>query len=119
MLPQQGGGSLKGVIVSLGDMPNVTAPVLDRLAQAFADAPDALAVVPTLLGQRGNPVFFDGALLASLADAPGGARGWLDAHPDSVMRITVAHAGFTTDLDTLADVAALSATPGAPVVDLP
>ena len=65
-----------GVVVSLGDMPNVTPQVIDRLAQVFAEQGEAKAVVPTLLGQRGNPVLLARALFAEVAQLTGdqGAR---------------------------------------------
>ena len=110
---------LDAFLVSLSDLPLLQAAQVRDLIAAFARCGAARALVPDHADQRGNPVVFAGELLASLPQTPGGARGWLDAHPEAVMRITVSHAGFTTDLDTLADVAALSAAPGAPVVDLP
>ena len=110
---------VRSLIKAPQNLPLLQADQVGDLIAAFARRGAARALVPDHADQRGNPVVFAGALLASLAQTPGGARGWLDAHPEAVMRITVAHAGFTTDLDTLADVAALSAAPGAPVVDLP
>lgn len=47
-------------IVVLGDMPRVTAAHLDRLAEAFAGAPELpAAVVPVQAGRRGNPVLLN------------------------------------------------------------
>lgn len=59
-------------IVVLGDMPRVTAAHLDRLAEAFAGAPELpAAVVPVQAGRRGNPVLLNlrrlGPDIASLA----------------------------------------------------
>lgn len=94
--------SAPGVIVSLGDMPNVTAPVLDRLAQAFADAPDALAVVPTLLGQRGNPVLLSRALFTKVAALTGdqGARKLLEEAGDAVIEVPLDDPAIALDIDT-------------------
>ena len=58
-------GDVEGALVLLGDMPAVTAPLLDRLIAAFAAEPDCDAVVPLLAGRRGNP-----ALLARGFFAP-------------------------------------------------
>ncbi|RXT57058.1 4-diphosphocytidyl-2C-methyl-D-erythritol kinase [Bosea sp. Tri-44] len=91
-----------GVVVSLGDMPNVTAGVIDRLAQAFADRPDALAVAPTLLGQRGNPVLLARAIFPKVAKLGGdqGARRLLDAAGDAVEEIALDDPAIALDIDT-------------------
>src|SRR5690606_1252894 len=64
------------VLVLLGDMPQVSAAVIDRLIAAFDAGAGASIVVPTNGGKRGNPVlwarrYFD-ALKAVQGDA--GAR---------------------------------------------
>lgn len=91
-----------GVVVSLGDMPNVTAGVIDRLAQAFADRPDALAVAPTLLGQRGNPVLLARKLFPEVAKLDGdqGARRLLDAAGDAVEEVALDDPAIALDIDT-------------------
>jgi molybdenum cofactor cytidylyltransferase len=91
-----------GVVVSLGDMPNVTAQVIDRLAEALADRPDALAVVPTLLGQRGNPVLLSRALFAAVAGLSGdqGARRLLDDAGDAVVEVPLDDPAIASDVDT-------------------
>lgn len=95
-------GAVPGVVVSLGDMPNVTAGVIDRLAQAFADRPDSLAVAPTLLGQRGNPVLLSRALFAEVAKLEGdqGARRLLDAAGDAVEEVALDDPAIALDVDT-------------------
>ncbi|WP_186416717.1 molybdopterin-binding/glycosyltransferase family 2 protein [Bosea sp. CS1GBMeth4] len=95
-------GEVPGVVVSLGDMPNVTAGVIDRLAQAFADRPDAFAVAPTLLGQRGNPVLLSRALFAEVATLEGdqGARRLLDAAGDAVEEVALDDPAIALDIDT-------------------
>ena len=67
--------------------------------------PDTAILVPMHEGQRGNPVVFDAGLRDALLATPGGGRAWIDAHPGAVRRHPVGHPGFTTDLDTLDDVA--------------
>src|SRR3954462_6777749 len=47
-----------GAIVCLGDMPQVTAKLIDRLIAAFDPERSALVVVPTIAGKRGNPVLW-------------------------------------------------------------
>ena len=52
-----------GVLVLLGDMPEVTAPLLDRLIAAFAADAEAEAAVPVHGGRRGNPALLGRALI--------------------------------------------------------
>jgi molybdenum cofactor cytidylyltransferase len=94
--------SAPGVVVSLGDMPNVTAQVIDRLAEVFADRPDALAVVPTLLGQRGNPVLLARALFPAVARLTGdqGARRLLDEAGEAVAEVPLDDPAIALDVDT-------------------
>src|SRR6202023_69415 len=47
-----------GAVICLGDMPQVDAELINRLIAAFAPERGALAVVPTINGQRGNPVLW-------------------------------------------------------------
>ena len=47
-----------GVVVCLGDMPQVDAALIDRLIAAFNPEQGALAVMPTFNGKRGNPVLW-------------------------------------------------------------
>lgn len=91
-----------GVVVSLGDMPNVTAGVIDRLAQAFADRPEALAVVPTLLGQRGNPVLLARGLFPEVAKLSGdqGARRLIDGAGEAVEEVPLDDPAIALDIDT-------------------
>jgi len=91
-----------GAVVSLGDMPNVTPQVIDRLAQVFAERSDALAVVPTLFGQRGNPVLLARALFAAVAGLSGdqGARRLLDEAGDGVVDVAFDDPAIALDVDT-------------------
>lgn len=93
---------VEGVVVSLGDMPNVTPGVIDRLAQAFADRPDAVAVVPTLLGHRGNPVLLSRGLFSRVAGLWGdeGARRLLEAAGDAVEEVPLDDPAIAIDVDT-------------------
>ena len=47
-----------GAIVCLGDMPQVSAKLIDRLIAAFDPERGALVVIPTIDGKRGNPVLW-------------------------------------------------------------
>lgn len=99
----------RGVVVSLGDMPNVTAGVIDRLAQVFAESSEATAVVPTLLGQRGNPVLLARALFPEVEKLDGdqGARRLLDAAGDAIVEVPLDDPAIALDVDTPEALAAL------------
>ncbi len=101
--------TVAGVVVSLGDMPNVTETVIDRLAQVFAESGEALAVVPTLLGQRGNPVLLARALFAEVAQLTGdqGARRLLDAAGDAIVEVPLDDPAIALDIDTPEALAAI------------
>jgi molybdenum cofactor cytidylyltransferase len=103
----------QGVVVSLGDMPNVTPGVIDRLAQAFADRPDAVAVVPTLLGHRGNPVLLSRGLFAAVARLSGdeGARRLLEEAGDAVEEVPLDDPAIAIDVDTPEALKALTGAP--------
>jgi molybdenum cofactor cytidylyltransferase len=98
-----------GVVVSLGDMPNVTSAVIDRLAQVFAERSDALAVVPTLFGQRGNPVLLARAAFPAVAALSGdqGARRLLDEAGEAVVEVAFDDPAIALDIDTPAALKAL------------
>lgn len=91
-----------GVVVSLGDMPNVTPEVIDRLAQVFAEQGEARAVVPTLFGQRGNPVLLARALFPAVAALSGdqGARRLLDDAGETVVEVAFNDPAIALDVDT-------------------
>ena len=69
-------GDVDGALVLLGDMPGVTAALIDRLVAALAAAPDAEAVVPVHGGRRGNPALLARSLFRAAMALTGdeGAR---------------------------------------------
>jgi molybdenum cofactor cytidylyltransferase len=94
------------LVVALADMPWLDAGTIRALvdaadaATAEADAAQAgLIVVPEYRGQRGHPVVFGAAHLASLARCEGdrGAAALLAEYP--VLRIAVDDAGVIRDVD--------------------
>lgn len=96
-----------GVLILLGDMPNVSSAVLDLLIRTF-EATRAVAVVPTRGGRRGNPALIARALFPSIRCLSGdiGARALLRAS-DNVVELDVAEDGVLTDIDTPDDLARL------------
>lgn len=94
--------TVAGAIVLLGDMPLVHPEVMQRLAAAFADEPGVRAVVPTLYGQRGNPVVLARAMFADVARLSGdaGARALIEAAGGDVAEVAVDDPGILRDFDT-------------------
>jgi molybdenum cofactor cytidylyltransferase len=91
-----------GVIVCLGDMPQVDAALIDRLIGAFDPDKGALVVMPTIDGKRGNPVVwsrrFFGDLMAVEGDV--GARYLIGRYPEAVAEVPLSGNAALTDIDT-------------------
>jgi molybdenum cofactor cytidylyltransferase len=91
-----------GAIVCLGDMPQVSAALIDRLVAAFNPTRGALIVVPTLRGKRGNPVVWSRRFFPGLVQVEGdvGARHLIGSYAEAVAEVPVEDAAALTDVDT-------------------
>ncbi len=91
-----------GVLVLLGDMPDIDRRLIDRMIAAFSPADRRSIVVPMANGRRGNPVLWSSAFFAEMRELEGdaGARALIDRHEDQVAEIVVEHRGPLVDLDT-------------------
>jgi len=91
-----------GVVVCLGDMPQVDAALIDRLIGAFDPPMGALVVVPTIDGKRGNPVVWSRRFFSDLMTIEGdvGARALIGSYPEAVAEVPLAGKGAFTDVDT-------------------
>ena len=91
-----------GAIVCLGDMPQVTASLIDRLLEAFDPARGALVVVPTIEGKRGNPVVWSRRFFPALMALEGdvGARHLIATYADAVAEVPLEDSAVLTDVDT-------------------
>ena len=101
-----------GCVVALVDQPGVRPAAVERLRAAHADG--AVAAVATYDGRPRNPVLLDRSTwpdVAAAAHGDEGARSWLRAHPELVVRVDCTDAGSPDDLDTPQDLAALAAAP--------
>jgi molybdenum cofactor cytidylyltransferase len=91
-------------LVSLGDLPHLTADLCDRVVEAFLASPRPI-LVPRHAERNGHPVVFARAcrqdLLALRGDV--GARDLLRARPDQVEILPVADAAVIRDVDTPED----------------
>jgi len=90
-------------------MPLVNADVLRRLAGVFQENPEVKAVIPTILGERGNPVLIARGLFDAVAKLEGdiGARKLIEAAGGDVIEVPVDDAGIQRDIDTPEALAAL------------
>jgi len=100
--------SVDGVVVALVDQPLIGAPAVRRLADALRGGADA--AVATYEGAPRNPVAFartvwDEAIAAATGDT--GARAFVRAAGDRVVRIRCEDVGSPVDIDTSDDLAAL------------
>jgi molybdenum cofactor cytidylyltransferase len=95
-------GEADGAIVCLGDMPQVSATLIDRLIAAFEPERGALVVIPTIGGKRGNPVLWARRFFADLAAVEGdvGARHLIGGYAEAVVEVPVEDAAALTDVDT-------------------
>jgi molybdenum cofactor cytidylyltransferase len=105
------GGDVDGVLVTLGDMPEITAQHLDRLIAAFSPADNRTIVVPTRGGKRGNPVLWSRLYFAEMAAVTGdtGAKHLLGLYGDQVAEVDLNTDAVLTDIDTPDALAALRA----------
>jgi molybdenum cofactor cytidylyltransferase len=96
------------VAVALGDMPEVTGALIDKLAAAIDPARGALIAVPTRGGRRGNPVIWSRRLFDELGRIEGdvGARHLIAQHGEAVAEVPVEDEAAFLDIDTPAALAA-------------
>ncbi len=101
--------NVDGALICLGDMPLVTAAMLDRLIAAFNPLEGRAICVPTWNGKRGNPVLWDRRFFAAMADLAGdvGAKHLIGEHAELVAEVAMADDAVLTDIDTPEALAAL------------
>jgi molybdenum cofactor cytidylyltransferase len=88
--------------VVLGDMPEVSGVLIDRLAAAIDPVRGALIAVPTRNGKRGNPVVWSRRLFDDLARLEGdvGARHLIGLYADAVVEVPAEDESVFADVDT-------------------
>lgn len=89
----------EGALVVLGDMPGITAAILDRL---LADFEPGSVVVPVRNGEMGNPMLWPREAFAAMVQLTGdaGARRLLPRFEGRVRYVDVADDGILADVDT-------------------
>ena len=98
---------IDGVMVCLGDMPQVSADHLNRLIAAFNPLEGRAIVVPTFEGKRGNPVLWSAEFLSTMQALSGdqGAKPLFTEHADRLAEVEMADAAVLLDIDTPAKLA--------------
>ena len=92
----------EGILICLGDMPLVTAPMLDRLLSAFDPEEGRAIVQPTFRGKQGNPMLWSREFLAQMLTITGdvGARHLAGKHADRMVEVEMADDAVLRDFDT-------------------
>ena len=100
---------IEGVVVCLGDMPQITGRDLDRLIAAFNPLEGRAIVVPTRHRKRGNPVLWASRFFPEMAALAGdvGARALIAEHAELVAEIEMDSDAVLVDIDTPEALAAL------------
>ena len=91
-----------GVVVCLGDMPRIGAPVIDRLIAAFNPLEGRAICVPTWQGKRGNPVLLARRFFPEIQAIGGdvGAKALIADYPEAVTEVAMPDDAVLTDIDT-------------------
>jgi molybdenum cofactor cytidylyltransferase len=100
---------LDGAIILLGDMPLVTAGLIERLVAAFSPSDGHAICVPVLDGKRGNPILWSARFFPDMASIQGdtGAKHLLGENAEWIAEVPVADPAIFRDIDTPAALAAL------------
>jgi molybdenum cofactor cytidylyltransferase len=88
--------------ILLGDMPNVSAALINRLTQALDLEKGMLIAVPTRDGKRGNPVMWSRRFFGELMKLEGdsGARHLIGQNADAVAEVPADDDSIFLDIDT-------------------
>jgi len=92
----------EGAVVLLGDMPRITAPLIEKVVAAFNPAEDQAICVATAGGERGHPVLWGRQFFTELERLEGdaGARSVMLRYPGLVCEVEAGDAAPLTDIDT-------------------
>jgi len=92
----------EGAVVLLGDMPGITAPLIEKVVKAFDPAEDRAICVATAQGQRGHPVLWGRQFFPELEALEGdaGARVVMDRYPGLLYEVEAGSGAPLADIDT-------------------
>lgn len=110
-----------GVLVLLGDMPGVSAALLDKLIAAFDPGEDRAICVATRHGKRGNPVLWARRFFPEMLAIEGdvGARHLMGQYAELLVEVEAPDDGPLTDIDTPEALAAYRSALGGEAVGHP
>jgi len=93
---------IDGAIICLGDMPDITAAVIDSLIAAYDPVEGRAICVPTYKGKRGNPVLWGRGFFADMAALTGdvGARHLIGANAEVVCEVPTDDDAVLLDIDS-------------------
>jgi molybdenum cofactor cytidylyltransferase len=91
-----------GAVICLGDMPQVSSALIDKLIASFAPERGAMIVAPVKNKQRGNPVLWARRFFPELLKLEGdmGARKLANFYDEGLLEIEVADDAAFEDIDT-------------------
>jgi molybdenum cofactor cytidylyltransferase len=91
-----------GAIVILGDMPGITAALIDKMIAAFDPAEDRVICVATRGGKHGNPVLWARRFFPEIAQIEGdvGAKSLIGTYSELVCEIEASDDAPLVDIDT-------------------
>ena len=95
-------------VIILGDMPDVSTALIERLIAAFDPAEGRAICVATRGGKHGNPVLFARRFFEEVESIEGdvGARGLIGSYPELVCEVEAGNDAPLIDIDTAEDLAA-------------
>jgi molybdenum cofactor cytidylyltransferase len=94
-----------GAVILLGDMPGVTAPLVDALIDAFKETGGGNICQPRYDGRPGNPVLWPRRLFAEFAGLSGdvGAKPLINKRRTEVLGVDVGTGAIHMDIDAPED----------------
>ncbi|MFY0614786.1 MAG: molybdopterin-binding/glycosyltransferase family 2 protein [Hyphomicrobiaceae bacterium] len=107
-------GDVDGAIVLLGDMPLVTAALINRLIAAFDPAAGRAICVPVHNGKRGNPILWAARFFGDMTKVQGdtGARHLIGENAEWLAEVDAGDVAIFRDIDTPEALAALRSEKG-------
>ncbi len=111
-------GECDGIVMLLGDMPGVTAAVIDAVADAWRQAP-SWAAVTDYRGQLGHPFLFSASSFSDLRKLHGDKAVWkiVDSEPQTRVARVKVDRPLPRDIDTWDDYNAVCKVFGFPPVE--
>ena len=102
---------IEGVVVCLGDMPDIKRQLINQLITAFDPIEGRAICVPTYQGKRGNPVLWSKRFIPEMMDLAGdsGAKHLLGDYAEWVCELEVNDKAVLLDLDSPGALAAYRA----------